>query len=309
MAFAVVADTDSRLSAKELADKYGLAPAGARPHLVQYARNLWAYRSFITNLATVAVVTSFTKARLGRLWQLLTPLSNVAVYYLIFGVVLDTKRGVHNFISYLCIGFFIFNATREVMSVGVQAITKNLGLIRALHFPRAVLPISSTIAQFQNIIASMIVLVVIVLATGEPVTLAWLAVIPALIMQAVFNAGMAMLMARLGNKVTDVKQLLPFILRTWMYTSGVMYSVKVFADHLPHHIPGLPAWPIFDPSLLLECNPLVVYIEIVRHALLQDEPVIFSTGRLWELAIGWAVVAFIGGFIYFWRGETEYGRG
>jgi teichoic acid transport system permease protein len=307
MAIATVADADSRLTPKELADKYGLAPAGARPHLFAYVLQLWSYRHFMTTLATAEVVTGFTKARLGRLWQLLTPLSNVAVYYLIFGIVLDTKRGVHNFVSYLCIGFFIFQATREVMSAGTVSITRNLGLIRALHFPRASLPIAATLATFQETIASMIVLIAIVLITGEPITWLWLELVPVLLLQAVFNAGMAMIMGRLGNKITDVKQILPFLLRTWMYASGIMYSVATFSKHLPHRVPGLPSF--VNPALWVESNPMVVYIELVRHALLQGEPVVITNHRLWILAFAWAGVAFVGGFIYFWRGETEYGRG
>ena len=76
------------------------------------------------------------------LWQVLTPLINAAVYYVIFGVVLNTSRDVDNFIAYLCTGVFLFGFTQTVIQAGAQAITGNLGLIRALHFPRASLPIA-----------------------------------------------------------------------------------------------------------------------------------------------------------------------
>ena len=49
-----------------------------------------------------------------------------------------------------------------------------------------------------------------------------------------FNAGLALLVARLGAKITDLKQVMPFVMRTWMYASGVLYSVENFAKHLPH---------------------------------------------------------------------------
>ena len=39
-----------------------------------------------------------------------------------------------------------------------MSITGNLGLIRALHFPRARLPISVALVEFRNIVTSMIVL-------------------------------------------------------------------------------------------------------------------------------------------------------
>ena len=49
----------------------------------------------------------YTEARLGQLWQVLTPLLNAAVYYLIFGIILDTSRGVPNFPAFLITGIFM----------------------------------------------------------------------------------------------------------------------------------------------------------------------------------------------------------
>ena len=118
------------------------------------------------------------------------------------------------------------------MLAGTQSISSNLGLIRALHFPRASLPLSTTLTQFQQLLASMVVLVGIVLVTGEPLTWEWLLLVPALLLQAVFNAGVVLAVARLGSKSSDLKQVMPFILRTWMYGSGVLYSVSLF-DRLP----------------------------------------------------------------------------
>ena len=72
---------------------------------------------------------------------------------------------------------------------------------------------------------SMAVLIVIVLATGEPVTWYWLLAIPVLLLQTIFNVGVGLFVARLGSQVNDFSQLLPFLLRTWMYLSGVMFSI------------------------------------------------------------------------------------
>jgi teichoic acid transport system permease protein len=90
----------------------------------------------------------------------------------------------------------------------------------------------------------------------------------------------------------------PFVTRTWMYMSGVMYAATNFDRNLPH-------WA----AVLAETNPLVAYIEIARHSLLVGEEQIMSWAHMWTLAIAWAIIASVGGFIYFWRGETEYGRG
>ncbi|MEU0548914.1 ABC transporter permease [Micromonospora sp. NPDC005979] len=297
MATTALVDPDTGLTQAQLAARHGLRVAGERPTLVEYSRRLWAYRHFIAAYANAKLVASYSNAKLGQLWQVLTPLTNAAVYYLIFGVVL-AQNSIPNFIAYLTTGLFIFNFTQSAVLAGTQSISSNLGLIRALHFPRASLPLSTTVTQFQQLLASMVVLVGIVLVTGEPITWDWLMLVPALLLQAVFNAGVVLLVARLGSKASDLKQVMPFVMRTWMYGSGVLYSVSLFER--------LPGWA----TTVVQFNPLLVYIELARYALLEQAPLLNeSLTQLWLVAAGWAVVAGIGGYIYFWRGEQEYGRG
>ncbi|MGV9804488.1 ABC transporter permease [Micromonospora chersina] len=300
MANTAVADPESGLSRAQLAKRYGLRVAGERPPLAEYARRLWAYRHFMTAYSRAKVASSLSNTQLGQLWQVLTPLTNAAVYYLIFGVIISQNRHVSNFIAYLCTGVFIFMFTQTAVQNGTSAITGNLGLIRALQFPRAALPITVTLIQLQQLLMSMVVLAAIVLITGEPLTFRWFLLVPMLLLQTIFNIGLTMVMARLGSKIVDLKQVMPFVMRTWLYGSGVLYSVKLFEERLP-------GWA----AKLLESNPILVYIELARHALLESnqQNLVTSPGHLWLLAVGWAVVMGIGGFVYFWRGEEEYGRG
>ena len=204
----------------------------------------------------------------------------------------------HNFVAYLCIGVFLFVFSQSTAQAGIQSITGNLGLIRALHFPRASLPIAVTLIEAQHLVASMSVLMVIVLVTGEPLTLQWLLIVPILLMHTIFNAGLAMVFARLGAKLTDLKQVMPFALRVWMYGSAILYPVTMFSDRLD-------GWALH----LVESNPLLVYIELMRHALMEEVPLASPPLQLWLTGLGWALFAGIGGYIYFWRGEKEYGRG
>ncbi|SCF28411.1 teichoic acid transport system permease protein [Micromonospora viridifaciens] len=297
MANTALAGPDAGLTQAQLAARHGLRVAGERPSLVEYSRRLWAYRHFVAAYANAKLVASYSNAKLGQIWQVLTPLTNALVYYLIFGMVLD-QRAIPNFIAYLTTGLFIFNFTQSAVLAGTQSISSNLGLIRALHFPRASLPLAATLTQFQQLLASMVVLIGIVLVTGEPLTLDWLLLPPALLLQAVFNAGVVLVVARLGAKAGDLKQVMPFIMRTWMYGSGVLYSVRLFTR--------LPEWA----ATVIQYNPLLVYIELARYALLEQAPLLNeSLTQLWLVAAGWALVAGVGGFIYFWRGEQEYGRG
>jgi teichoic acid transport system permease protein len=182
----------------------------------------------------------------------------------------------------------------------VRAISGNLGLVRALHFPRASLPISFSLQQLQQLLFSMIVLVIILAGFGHFPMWSWFLVVPALALQFVFNTGLALIMARMGSKTPDLAQLMPFILRTWMYGSGVMYSLPYMLERA-----HAPSW-LAD---VLLANPASVYIDLMRFALIDGYGTENLPPHVWTLAIGWALLAGIGGFVYFWKAEERYGRG
>ncbi|MDH6629232.1 teichoic acid transport system permease protein [Streptomyces sp. LBL] len=295
----VTAPADDDLAA--LAARHGLTVSGARPTLSDYLRQLWARRHFISAFSTAKLTAQYSQAKLGQVWQVMNPLLNAAVYFFIFGMLLGTKKGVPDYIPFLVTGVFIWTFTQSSIMAGTRAISGNLGLVRALHFPRAALPISFCLQQLQQLLFSMAALVVILLCFGVPIAASWLLAVPALVLQFTFNAGVSMIMARLGAKTPDIAQLMPFVLRTWMYVSGVMWSI----DNLLGKHNDLPSW--VGPAL--QANPAAVYIDLMRFALIDS----FHAGQLpphvWLIATGWALLAGVGGFIYFWKAEETYGRG
>ncbi|MFI6941634.1 ABC transporter permease [Streptomyces sp. NPDC050418] len=285
-------------SARELAERHGLSVSNARPSLGSYTVQLWRRRHFITAFATARLTAQYSQARLGQLWQIMTPLLNAGVYYLIFGILLGAKRGIPDYVPFLVTGVFVFTFTQASVMAGTRAVTGNLGLVRALHFPRAALPVSFCLQQLQQLLFSMLALIAIVLGFGLPVTASWLLVLPALTLQFLFNTGLALIMARIAARTPDISQLMPFVLRTWMYLSGVMFALDKVVTDVPHWVHSA-----------LMCNPAAVYIDLMRFALIDS----FTAGQLpphvWALALGWALLAGVGGFIYFWKAEETYGRG
>ena len=313
-----------------LAAEYGLRPSSVRPALIPYMRQLWDRRHFIVAYATARNVSMYTEAKLGQLWQVLTPLLNSAVYYLIFGVIFQANRGIYHYIAYLVIGVFFFSFTERSIVVGSTVMRANLPLIRALHFPRACLPLAYVLVEFQQLLLSLLVVFAVVLGEGEPPTWYWLLLLPVLFLQGMFNFGAAMLMARLGAGAQDFSQLIPFLTRVWRYFCGVMYSLTSLPSYAT-----LPLWA----KDLIALNPAAVYISLARYALMASQRAdaagakpynlancaLFNakhspplqaychpnvvTSQLWLAAVGWAVVTLVAGIVFFWQAETRYGRG
>ncbi len=281
-----------------LAERYGLSRSSARPELKGYLRDLWSRRQFIISYARARTYALYAGARLGSVWQVLTPLLNAAVYYLAFGVLLGTRNGIHNYAAFLICGMFVFTYTQRSMTEGSRAISLNMSLIRTLHFPRATLPLAYVVNELNQMAVSMGILFVLVGFT-DGLSWRWLLVLPALALQTMFNVGMTLIFARIGTFVSDVSQLLPFVTRTWLYASGIFFSI-------PDKLADLdaPGWVI----RVLSLNPISAYIDIVRRSLL-DQHAKNALPHAWPIAACWAVVVLVGGFLFFWSAEDRYGRG
>ncbi|ARP73271.1 ABC transporter [Streptomyces pluripotens] len=288
------------LAAAELAARHGLSVSGARPSLVEYIRQLWGRRHFILAFSQAKLTAQYSQAKLGQLWQVATPLLNAAVYYFIFGLILKASRGMSHdvYIPFLVTGVFVFTFTQSSIMSGVRAISGNLGLVRALHFPRASLPISFSLQQLQQLLFSMVVMFVVTIGFGSYPSLSWLLIVPVLTLQFLFNTGLALIVARMGAKTPDLAQLMPFILRTWMYTSGVMFSIHKMLE-------GRSEWVV----RLLQANPAAIYMDLMRFALIDGYGAENLPPHVWAMALFWAVAVFAGGFVYFWKAEERYGRG
>ncbi len=318
----------------ELARQYGLRPSARRPPIPEYLGQLWLRRHFIFAFATARNIALYTEARLGQLWQVLTPLLNAGVYFLVFGELLHINRGIPNYLGFVVTGVFVFNFTQRAFISTSEVMQDNIDLIRALQFPRAALPLGYVVIELQQMALSLAVLVPILLATGEPASWYWLLAIPALALQTLFNLGCGLLVARMSAHVNDVSQLLPFITRTWLYVSGVIFSISTL------DLGGLG-------RSILQVNPAALYITLERNALMTSqrlsapgskpynkalcqawqtlgekpgEPARYmydsaychsaiNPDHLWYYAVGWAGVALVVGFYFFWRAETGYGRG
>ncbi|MBF8187040.1 ABC transporter permease [Nonomuraea sp. K274] len=285
-------------SLAKLAEKYGLRPAIGRPRLPVYLLQLWERRHFILTYATSRNVSKYSGSALGQLWQVLTPLLNAAIYYVMFGLILGGSKNIDNYPAFLLTGMFVFTYTQRTVTAGAKSISGNLSLIRALHFPRASLPLAYTIQELQQLVISMGVLLVTVILTGESPTWFWLMMPVVLLLQTMFNVGAGLVLGRLGTSMRDLNQLLPFIMRTWLYASGVFFAIH---DKVVNSA-GLPEWL----ATAMYLNPAASYIEWMRGILISGHT---PPGMVWVSCACWAAGTLAAGFWYFWRAEDRYGRG
>ncbi len=256
---------------------------------------------------------------------------------------------------------FVFAFTERSIVTGSNVMRANLQLIRALYFPRASLPLAYVIVELQQMLVGMVVLVVIMLVSGEYPSWYWLLLIPVVLLQTLFNTGAALIVARLGGSLADVSELIPFFLRISRYFCGVMYliitlpgradpagrsrSCRSTRSRSTSRWSGSRSWVPTGPTRratsrttralppVHTSRPAITSSRYqgADHADRPEQPpvehrdpqgstisniplqaychAIVTNNDLWIAAVGWGVVFFAVGIVFFWRAEHMYGRG
>ena len=275
-----------------LAERHGLARVGVRPPLRDYVRQTWQHRHFLLTLSNAGFAARHQNNYLGVLWSVLNPLLFGAAYWLIFGLLLGTTGQVENYVGFLLAGLFTFIFFSAAFNHSAKSMVQQTGLLRALRFPRAILPISVVLTELLAGLPAFAILVLVALATGETPNLAWLLFPVALLIAGMITLGIGLIAARMVHAVRDVGNLVGLATRVLRYVSGVFFPI---ADYAGHGLIGT----------VMMYQPVAVMMTLVRQGLLREfppDPVTWMVGSAW--AVGLCAI----GFYVFWRAEASYGR-
>ncbi|MFN8204179.1 MAG: ABC transporter permease [Solirubrobacteraceae bacterium] len=257
------------------------------PPLHAYVHELWRRREFAFELARTRLAAQHYGTAFGMAWLILNPLLLGVVYFLLVDIL---RRGHHppGFFAHLLGGIFVYYLFSDAVRPAVKSVTSGGKLILNAAFPRTLLPLAAVLTSIMRFLPTMVVYFVIHAASGLPfdVEMLW-AVVP-LLEILVFTMGICMLVAALQVYYRDVANFLPYLLRIWLYASPILW----YTAQVPHGY----KW-------LLYVNPLGGMLTAWNEALNEG----ITPGGTW-LALGaaWAVVAFVGGGLFFVSRERDF---
>jgi ABC-type polysaccharide/polyol phosphate export permease len=261
--------------------RVGLPPFGP------YMRELWRRREFAFELSRTDLRAQHFDTAFGKFWLVLNPLLLSLVYFVLLDIVRGGRSGPE-FFAHLVAGVFAYHFVSGAVRSGVKSVTSGGKLIMNSAFPRVLLPLSSVVTGFKQFLPTMIIYIPIHLATGLPIGWHLLWVLPLVLMLAVLAAGLCMLVAALQVYFRDLRSLIPYILRVWLYASPVLY----YASRVPERY----HWLLYANPL---AAPLSAWSDVLRFG---------RHPATWELAFGsaWAVTIFVGSLLFFMSREREF---
>jgi teichoic acid transport system permease protein len=151
-----------------------------------------------------------------------------------------------------------------------------------------ILPIASVAVALRSYIPTLGAYALFHIAGGLPITPALVMVPVIIVIQAVFNVGLALAFSTATVFFRDTSSFLPYFLRIWMYVTPVLY---LYSD-IPKNI-----------RPYMELNPLFRLFAAWQQVLFQGT---FPSWHNLVMATAWAVVSLVVGGLLFLSKEREF---
>jgi lipopolysaccharide transport system permease protein len=255
-------------------------------------RSLWQYRELLYFMVWRDLKVRYKQTLLGVGWVVLQPLISVLVFTVLFGMLLNVPSGDVPYPVFSLCGLLPWQYFAGALNRSTTSIVDSTHLITKVYFPRLIVPMAATLSGLVDFGVGFCVLVILMIGYRIAPT-ARVLLLPALLFIAMATAlGFGLWFAALNVRYRDVKQLIPFIIQTWMYLTPVVYSTQL--------IPEQYRW-------LLALNPMTGVVEGFRWALLggnyYETPV---QGVLLGISIVITSFTLVGGLIFFRRTEKSF---
>lgn len=253
--------------------------AASLPRPVEEAFDLWRGRNLVRELALRDIRVRYKRSVLGIGWTMLGPLFQMLPLAFVFGTILKTQ--IANYPVFYLAGSLFWGFFSQTTMHAAQLSLEAEAMSRRIFVPRSVFVASSLAVGLTNLCLALVPFTVVVLVTGARPTASWLFLPAAILVGALFTAGVSLVVFALSARFADVRETWGALLQTLFFATPIIYPREALPE-------GLRA--------LLRLNPLTHVVEVFRAPLYNGW--LAGPGSL-ALSCAAAVVSLVLGWIFF----------
>jgi ABC-2 type transport system permease protein len=244
----------------------------------------WRQRSLWGHLGWQDIRQRYRRSVLGPIWisisMAVTAVALGVLYAGLFGNPLDRQ------LPYILVGFIVWGFISGCIIEGADVFIANEGLIRHLPAPLSVHVYRLVWRQSLFFLHNLIVYVLMLLVFPQPLDWSSLLALPAFVLLAVNGAWVALLFGIVSTRFRDLQPVLQSIVQLAFFLTPIVWIYEDLTDSTN------PA--IAERARLVELNPLMHFVEIVRRPLLgQPEQWRNWTVVLVITVVGWLLTLYI----------------
>lgn len=250
-------------------------------------RDVLAHRALAVALAQRRLKVRYKQTLIGVGWVVVQPVATVVVFSLLFGSLASLPSEGVAYPVFVLSGLTLWNYLSATVLGASASLVEDRELVTKIYFPRVIAPFAAGIPPLVDLLVSLVVLAVAMLAWGVAPGVAVLTVPVWIAALVAFASGVGLLFAALNIQYRDIGHGLPFLVQLWLFLSPVVFPSS--------SVDG--AWRV-----LLSLNPMTAIIDGLRWAVL-DAPGPPATDLL---SLGSGAVIVIGSLLYFQSVEPRF---
>ena len=240
-------------------------------------KNLYEYRELLKSSIKKDVGGKYKNSVLGVLWSFLYPLLQIAVYAIVFPLIMISN--MENYTVFVCCGLIPWNFFSTAISRSSFTMIENGNILKKVYFPREILPISVVTSEAVNFVISTIIILAFVLGTGMGLT--WYVIFypVILLIQYILLIGISLFVSSITVYFRDLQHFIGIALQLLFYATPIVYATNI--------IPESYQW-------ILRLNPMTFIIDGYRSIFYyQQQPDFISLGITLLVSLILCVVGYL----------------
>jgi len=246
---------------------------------MQGIKEIFLYREMIISLVRKDLRGRYKGSVLGFLWTFINPLLQLAVYTLVFSVIM--RSDIDQFYMFLFVALIPWIFFASCLTTGSFCIIGETSLVSKIYFPREVVPIAYVTSSFVNMLYCFVVVLAMVVVTGRPVNIvAWMFLPIIMLVEYVMALGVALLASSITVYFRDLQHILGIVAMAWQFLTPVIYPLSMVPEEIQ---------PVF---LLNPMTPVIIaYRDILYYGVIpQMSTMLHATGfGIVIVVVGWIV--------------------
>ena len=242
-------------------------------------KNLYNYRELLKTSVKKEVRGKYKNSFLGVLWSFLNPLLQIAIYAIVFPLILRNNQ--ENYVIFLCCGLIPWNFFATAINRSAFSFVENGNIIKKVYFPREIIPISVVTSEAVNFLIASLIILGFVVFGGLGITKYIIFYPIVLLVQYLLTLGISMIISSVCVYLRDLQHFVGVALQLLFYAAPIVYA--------PESIPQNYQW-------ILQYNPMTYIINAYRN-IFYDQTMVAIKPLLIVLVIS-IVICVIGYAIY-----------
>jgi homopolymeric O-antigen transport system permease protein len=219
------------------------------------------YPDLFMNIFRRELYGKYRGSVLGLVWTLINPLVLMAVYTLLFSVLLKAFQ-IEHYPLFVLSGLLTWVFFQSAVQMSCSSLFAQPALVKQVRFPRQMLPLAVVATNVVTLAAMLVVVLGVNLIFIPEIRTTFWAALPLLVLLVALASGLAVVFGYITVIYRDVEHLMNTIFLPWFFLTPIFYTLD--------QLPGLQGRE-WVADVLYYANFVTPFVEAIRDPIFFGE--------------------------------------